>query len=112
MPVAGGVRVLDPTDAVRGAQHAGPGVRGVRSGAGRVLSPRPLTSRATRSSTSAPSTSGARRTRRWWWHPRDPFSRIETRRSSRHVVVELDGEVLADSVRPTVLVENHLPVRH
>jgi uncharacterized protein (DUF427 family) len=45
-------------------------------------------------------------------HPRDPFTRIQTRRSSRHVVVMRDGVVLADSVRPTLLCETHLPVRH
>jgi uncharacterized protein (DUF427 family) len=45
-------------------------------------------------------------------HPRDPFHRIDTRRSSRHVVIELDGRVLADSTRPTVLFETHLPVRY
>jgi uncharacterized protein (DUF427 family) len=44
-------------------------------------------------------------------HPRDPFHRIDVRRSSRHVVVELDGEVLADSHRPALLFETSLPVR-
>src|SRR5687767_14825421 len=29
-------------------------------------------------------------------HPRDPFDRIDIRRSSRHVVVSLDGQVVAD----------------
>ena len=38
-------------------------------------------------------------------HPRDPFSRIDIRRSSRHVRVELDGHVLAESWRPTLLFE-------
>ena len=44
-------------------------------------------------------------------HPRDPFHRIDIRRSSRHVVVSLDGQVVADSTRPTLLFETGLPVR-
>ena len=44
-------------------------------------------------------------------HPRDPFHRVDVRRSSRHVVVELEGEVLADSRRPVLLFETGLPVR-
>jgi len=32
-------------------------------------------------------------------HPRDPFKRIDIRSSSRHVRIEVDGEVLADSSR-------------
>ena len=45
-------------------------------------------------------------------HPRDPFKRIDVRRSTRHVAVELEGELLADSRRPTVLFETHLPDRY
>jgi uncharacterized protein (DUF427 family) len=44
-------------------------------------------------------------------HPHDPFSRIDVLRSDRHVVVSLDGVVLADSERPTVLYETGLPPR-
>jgi uncharacterized protein (DUF427 family) len=44
-------------------------------------------------------------------HARDPFSRIDVRRSSRHVVVEHDGEQLADSRSPLLLYETGLPVR-
>jgi uncharacterized protein (DUF427 family) len=44
-------------------------------------------------------------------HPRDPFHRVDIRRSSRSVRVELDGEVLAESARPTLLFETNLPVR-
>ena len=33
-------------------------------------------------------------------HPRDPFKRIDIRRSTRHVRIELDGQVLAESMRP------------
>ena len=45
-------------------------------------------------------------------HPRDPFHRVDVRRSSRHVRVELDGQVLAESTRPTMVFETSLPVRH
>ena len=33
-------------------------------------------------------------------HPRDPFHRVDVRRSSRHVRIELDGQVLAESHPP------------
>jgi uncharacterized protein (DUF427 family) len=54
-----------------------------------------------------------------WWeedeqniaHPRDPFHRIDILHSSRHVRVELDGEVLAESTRPYLLFETMLPTR-
>ena len=54
-----------------------------------------------------------------WWeedepnigHPRDPFHRIDILHSSRHVRIELDGEVLAESKRPYLLFETMLPVR-
>ena len=45
-------------------------------------------------------------------HPRDPFKRIDIRRSSRHVRVEVEGELLADSTRPLLLFETGLPVRY
>jgi uncharacterized protein (DUF427 family) len=44
-------------------------------------------------------------------HPRDPFHRVDMRRSSRHVRVELDGERLAESSRATLLFETSLPTR-
>ena len=44
-------------------------------------------------------------------HPRDPFHRIDIVRSSRHVRVELDGVLLADSTDPYMLFEPPLPVR-
>ena len=44
-------------------------------------------------------------------HPRDPFHRIDVRRSSRSVVVERDGTVLAESSRPRLLFETNLPTR-
>jgi uncharacterized protein (DUF427 family) len=44
-------------------------------------------------------------------HPQDPYSRIDVRRTSRHVRVSLDGEVLAESTRAKVLYEAGLPPR-
>lgn len=44
-------------------------------------------------------------------HPRDPFSRIDLRRSSRSVEVVVDGETLASSDRPLLLFETGLPLR-
>ena len=45
-------------------------------------------------------------------HPRDPFHRIDIVHSSRHVRVELGGQVLAESSAPCLLFEPPLPVRH
>src|SRR4051812_14076639 len=45
-------------------------------------------------------------------HARDPFARIDVRRSSRHVRVEKNGELLAETTRPTLLFENGLPTRY
>jgi uncharacterized protein (DUF427 family) len=45
-------------------------------------------------------------------HPRDPFHRIDVRQSTRHVVVSLDDDVVAESRRPTLLFETGLPVRY
>jgi uncharacterized protein (DUF427 family) len=44
-------------------------------------------------------------------HPRDPYKRIDTLRSSRHVRLELDGALLAESRRSVMLFETLLPVR-
>jgi uncharacterized protein (DUF427 family) len=44
-------------------------------------------------------------------HPRDPFHRIDVLASSRHVRLELDGQVLAESSRPMLLFETMLPAR-
>jgi uncharacterized protein (DUF427 family) len=54
-----------------------------------------------------------------WWeedepnvgHPRDPFHRIDILQSSRHVRLELDGELLAESTRARMLFETLLPTR-
>ncbi|SEK21621.1 Uncharacterized conserved protein, DUF427 family [Rhodococcus maanshanensis] len=53
-----------------------------------------------------------------WWeedeqilgHPRDPFHRVDVRRSSRRVRVELEGLLLAESDRPSAVFETLLPV--
>ncbi|TCC34906.1 DUF427 domain-containing protein [Kribbella sindirgiensis] len=44
-------------------------------------------------------------------HARDPRSRVEVRRSARHVVVEVNGTVVADSRRPVLVMETFLPTR-
>ncbi|MBD3781891.1 MAG: DUF427 domain-containing protein [Micrococcales bacterium] len=44
-------------------------------------------------------------------HPHDPFKRLDLLESDRHVVVSLDGLVLADSRRAVVVHETHLPAR-
>ncbi len=45
-------------------------------------------------------------------HPRDPYSRVDTVHSSRHVRVEVDGQVLAETTRPVLLYETGLPTRY
>ena len=45
-------------------------------------------------------------------HARDPFKRIDALRSSRHVRVEIDGVVLADTHRPTLLFETGIDTRY
>jgi uncharacterized protein (DUF427 family) len=44
-------------------------------------------------------------------HPRDPYSRIDVLKSTRHVRVSLRGELLAESRRAKVLYETALPPR-
>jgi uncharacterized protein (DUF427 family) len=44
-------------------------------------------------------------------HPRDPYHRVDVLQSSRHVVVRVGGEVIADSSRPVALFETGLPTR-
>ncbi len=43
---------------------------------------------------------------------RDPYHRVEVLSSHRHVTVELDGRLLADTHRPKLLFETGLPVHH
>ncbi len=45
-------------------------------------------------------------------HPRDPNKRVDVLHSSRHVEVKLNGVVLADSHRPSLLFETGLPTRY
>ncbi|MFF5079113.1 DUF427 domain-containing protein [Actinoplanes sp. NPDC000266] len=44
-------------------------------------------------------------------HPRCPYHRVDALRSTRHVRVELDGVVLAESHSPVLLFETGLPTR-
>jgi uncharacterized protein (DUF427 family) len=45
-------------------------------------------------------------------HPRDPYTRVDTVHSSRHVRVEIDGHVVAETNRPVLLYETGLPTRY
>jgi uncharacterized protein (DUF427 family) len=45
-------------------------------------------------------------------HPRNPYARVDALRSSRHVRVELEGVVLADSASPVLVFETGLPTRY
>ena len=44
-------------------------------------------------------------------HARDPYHRLDIRKSSRHVRISLDGHPLAESSRALGLFESNLPVR-
>jgi uncharacterized protein (DUF427 family) len=45
-------------------------------------------------------------------YPRDPYHRVDVRRSNRHLRLELDGQVIAETDRPTLVFETNLPVRY
>ena len=45
-------------------------------------------------------------------HPRDPYHRIDVRRTERPVRIEVDGDVVAESNRARLLFETHLVVRY
>jgi uncharacterized protein (DUF427 family) len=45
-------------------------------------------------------------------HPRDPYKRVDSLRSSRHVVVSIDGVEVANSTSPVILFETGLPPRY
>lgn len=45
-------------------------------------------------------------------HPRDPYSRIDLRYSSRHVKININGRTLAESHSPVILFETGLPARY
>jgi uncharacterized protein (DUF427 family) len=44
-------------------------------------------------------------------HARDPFHRIDARRTSRHIVVSIHHQVVADTHRAVALFETRLPTR-
>ncbi|KAI0058683.1 DUF427-domain-containing protein [Artomyces pyxidatus] len=46
-----------------------------------------------------------------FYHPKDPYKRIEVLQSSRHVRVEIDGVEVANTKKPHLLFETGLPVR-
>jgi uncharacterized protein (DUF427 family) len=45
-------------------------------------------------------------------HPRNPYARVDVLPSSRHVQVEIDGVLVADSHQPRILFETGLPPRY
>jgi uncharacterized protein (DUF427 family) len=45
-------------------------------------------------------------------HPRNPYVRVDALRSHRHVRIELDGRLLADTTTPVLLFETGLPTRY
>jgi uncharacterized protein (DUF427 family) len=45
-------------------------------------------------------------------HPRNPYARVDALRSHRHVRVELDGALLAETATPVLLFETGLPTRY
>lgn len=47
-----------------------------------------------------------------WVHPRNPYTRVDALRSSRHVRVELAGHVLAESDATVMVFETGLPTRY
>lgn len=46
-----------------------------------------------------------------WFHPRDPFRRVEVIESGRHVEITVNGAVLVCSDRPRLVTETGLPAR-
>ena len=45
-------------------------------------------------------------------HPRNPYARVDALRSTRHVRIELEGVVLAETGSPVMVFETGLPPRH
>ena len=45
-------------------------------------------------------------------HPRDPYHRVDTRLSSRHVKVVYGSETVAETTRPVLLFETDLTTRY
>jgi uncharacterized protein (DUF427 family) len=44
-------------------------------------------------------------------HPRDPYHRVDVRRSSRPIRIEIDGELVAETTDARLLYETQLPTR-
>ena len=44
-------------------------------------------------------------------HARDPYHRIDVRRTSRHIKISLDGQLLAETTQAVALFESNLPTR-
>ena len=44
-------------------------------------------------------------------HARDPYHRIDLRRTSRHIKISLEGQLLAETTRAVALFESNLPTR-
>lgn len=44
--------------------------------------------------------------------PKDPYTRVDTRESSRNVRVVVNGETVAETDRPVMLIESGLPYRY
>ncbi|WP_043639105.1 DUF427 domain-containing protein [Nonomuraea candida] len=47
-----------------------------------------------------------------FFHPRDPYTRVDILGSSRHVRIEVDGVTVAESASPRILFETGLPARY
>ncbi|GAB1818105.1 DUF427 domain-containing protein [Herbidospora sp. RD11066] len=47
-----------------------------------------------------------------FFHPRDPYTRVDILPSSRHIRVEVNGETVADSKNGRILFETGLPARY
>jgi uncharacterized protein (DUF427 family) len=45
-------------------------------------------------------------------HPRNPYTRVDALRSTRHIQISLDGVLLAESHSPVLLFETGLPTRY
>jgi uncharacterized protein (DUF427 family) len=44
-------------------------------------------------------------------HARDPYHRIDLRKTSRHIRISIDGQLLAETTRAVALFESNLPTR-
>ena len=45
-------------------------------------------------------------------HPKDPYKRVDIRRSSRHIKVAIEGVTVAETTGPTLLFETSLRTRY